>query len=94
MRRAVRRAAESPAAEAATAGTPAPEVTTAAAEPFAVGAVAAAVAVVIVLAITGMVAQLFPEPQRNRTTDTEGHEERLTRAHENGEGSCEGRGAP
>ncbi len=86
----MRRAAESP--EAATAGplaeTIAPEATTAA------GAIAAAVAVVIVLAITGMVAQLFPEPQRNRTADTEGHEERLTRAHETGEGSYEGRGAP
>lgn len=59
-------------------------------EPFA----ADPVAVVIVLAITGMVAQLFPEPQRNRTPDTERHEERLTRAHETGEGSCEERGAP
>ncbi|MCQ9183492.1 hypothetical protein KMT30_31490 [Streptomyces sp. IBSBF 2953] len=80
MRRAVRPAAESPAAE-----------------PFAADAIASitdAVAMVIVLALTGMVAQFFPEPRRNRTADTEGHGKRLTRSNETGEGSCEGRGAP
>ncbi|WP_329180885.1 hypothetical protein OG754_39015 [Streptomyces decoyicus] len=42
-------------------------------EPSVAGAVAAVTAVVIVLplTLTGMVAQLFPEPQGDRTADTE-----------------------
>ncbi|KOG42311.1 hypothetical protein ADK74_17150 [Streptomyces decoyicus] len=42
-------------------------------EPSTAGAAAAVTAVVIVLplTLTGMVAQLFPEPQRDRTAGTE-----------------------
>ncbi|MFJ9467464.1 hypothetical protein [Streptomyces caniferus] len=46
-------------------------------EPFAAATVIAVV-IVLPLALNGMVAQLFPEPQGDRTADGERHEERLT----------------
>ncbi|MFC9235044.1 hypothetical protein ACFTZK_00970 [Streptomyces decoyicus] len=61
-----------PGAPAEAAATKAPSEA-AAPEPSAAGAVTAVTAVVIVLplTLTGMVAQLFPEPQRDRTAGTE-----------------------
>ncbi|MET7802799.1 FAD-linked oxidase C-terminal domain-containing protein, partial [Streptomyces decoyicus] len=67
--RAVRRPPGAPAAPAEAAAPKAPS------EPSTAGAVAAVTAVVIVLTLTltltGMVAQLFTEPQRDRTAGTE-----------------------